>query len=488
MTAAADLPPTKPVAPPRRHAPGRLAPLSVLPVFIPLRGRPALLAGGGEGGAWKAELLAAAGAHVRILAVDPCEEMLELLKRGPSAGTLTLEQRRWKPDDLATAHLALLDTECEAEAASFAAIGRVVGTTVNVIDKPAHCDIQFGSIVNRSPVVVGISTDGAAPVLGQAIRQRIEAILPASIATWGALMRSARERLLRDMPGRETRRAFFRRFADAAFQRMPSGLEDLDALAADAIRDAPSTGSVVLVGAGPGDAKYLTLEAVRALQSADVVMHDALVSADVLELARREARRVLVGKRAARESCLQTDINALVVDRALAGERVVRLKSGDPMVFGRAGEEIAACHAAGIPVEVVPGVTTAFALAARLGFSLTHRDFARSLRFVTGHARSGALPDDLDWPGLADRATTLVFYMGARVGPAIAERLMAHGLPGDTPTVVAASVGGEGEAVWRGNLASIAAGLAEVGIEKPVIIAIGRALTGDEAPDRIAAE
>ncbi len=368
------------------------------------------------------------------------------------------------------------------------AIGRAVGTTVNVIDKPAHCDIQFGSIVNRSPVVIGISTDGAAPILGQAIRQRIEAILPASIGAWGTLMRAGRARLLREMPDRETRRAFFRRFADAAFRRMPSGSRDLDILAAEAISDAKPSGSVVLVGAGPGDAKYLTLEAVRALQSADIVMHDALVSADVLELARREARRVLVGKRAARESCLQTDINALVVERALAGERVVRLKSGDPMVFGRAGEEIAACHAAGIPVEVVPGVTTAFALAARLGLSLTHRDHARSLRFVTGHARNGALPDDLDWPGLADSATTLVFYMGARVGSEIAERLMTHGLPADTPTVVAASVGGDGEAVWRGELGAIGDGLAEIGIEKPVIIAIGQALADDEVPNRVAAE
>ncbi|MEM7567112.1 MAG: NAD(P)-dependent oxidoreductase, partial [Pseudomonadota bacterium] len=169
----------KPVAPPRRRAPGRLAPLSVLPVFVPLDGRPALLAGGGEGGAWKAELLAAAGAKVLILAPDPCEEMLELVGRGASAGGLTLERRWWTPADIAAARLALLDTECEAEAASFLAIGRAVGTTINVIDKPEHCDIQFGSIVNRSPVVVSISTDGAAPILGQAIRQRIEAMLPA---------------------------------------------------------------------------------------------------------------------------------------------------------------------------------------------------------------------------------------------------------------------------------------------------------------------
>ena len=478
MTQAVNLPaaPAAPPEPPRRRAPQRLAALAVLPVFLNLRGKPALLAGGGEGGAWKAELLAAAGADVTILADDPCEEMEELLSRGAAAGTLRLERRRWSSVDLANKTIALLDTECEAEAASFLAVGRALGTTVNVIDKPEHCDVQFGSIVNRSPVVVGISTDGAAPILGQAVRQRVEAVLPGSIGRWGTLMRTARERLLRDMPDRETRRSFFRRLVDAAFRREPNGPADLDALAAEARANADPVGSVVLVGAGPGDAKYLTLEAIRALQSADVVLHDALISEEVLELARREARRVLVGKRASRASCRQDDINELLLEHARAGERVVRLKSGDPTVFGRAGEEIAACEAAGIPVEVVPGVTTAFALAARLGISLTHRDHARSLRFVTGHSRDGGLPADIDWPGLADGATTLVFYMGARVGGQIADRLIAHGLPAHTPAAAAASLSSSSETIWRGTLDRLEEGLECTGLDGPVIIAIGEAL------------
>ena len=482
MTAAAPSPDSLRSAQPRRQAPGRLASLAVLPVFLDLRGKPALLAGGGPGGAWKAELLAAAGADVVVLADDPCEEMVELLARGAAAGTLRWEARRWTAADLADKAIALLDTVCEAEAASFAAVGRARGATVNVIDKPHHCDVQFGAVVNRSPVVVGISTDGAAPILGQAIRQRIEAILPASIGTWGALVRGARARLMRDMPDRTMRRAFFERVAAAAFRREPSGEVELDRLAAEVRSEASSGGSVVLVGAGPGDAKYLTLEAVRALQSADAVLHDALVSADVLELARREARRIPVGKRAGRASCSQTDINALLVELARAGERVVRLKSGDPTVFGRAGEEIEACTAAGVPVEVVPGVTTALALAARLKVSLTHRDHARSLRFVTGHSRSGTLPADIDWAGLADGATTVVFYMGARVGPEIAARLVAHGLAADTPTVVAASIATPGEAIWRGALRDIGSGLARTGIDGPVIIAVGRALGTPPAP------
>ena len=461
---------------PRRRPPGRLAPLAVLPLFLKLAGRPALLAGGGEGGAWKAELLAAAGADVIILAPDPCAEMEALIARGAAAGTLTLHRRAWEAGDLRGQAIALLDTDCEAEAASFAALARDIGTLVNVIDKPVHCDVQFGSIVNRSPVVVGISTNGAAPILGQAIRQRIEAILPASIGAWGAMMAAARTRLLRVMPEPEVRRAFFQRFAALAFTRDPAGSDELDALADAARAGAVTGGSVVLVGAGPGDARYLTLEAVRALQSADVVMHDALVCDDVLELARREARRVLVGKRAARASVPQAEINAAIVAAARAGERVVRVKSGDPMVFGRAGEEIAACEAAGIPITVVPGVTTALALAAMLNTSLTHRDHARSVRFVTGHSRHGGLPDDLDWPGLADGATTLVFYMGARVAGGIAQALTAHGLAADTPAIAASGVGTAQARVWRGRLGDLAQGAAEVSGEAPVVIAIGRAL------------
>jgi uroporphyrin-III C-methyltransferase/precorrin-2 dehydrogenase/sirohydrochlorin ferrochelatase len=195
-----------------------------------------------------------------------------------------------------------------------------------------------------------------------------------------------------------------------------------------------------LVGAGPGDAELLTLKAVRVLQSADVILFDDLVSDEVLELARREAKRLMVGKRGGRESCAQTDINALMVKLAGQGKHVVRLKSGDPMVFGRAGEEIAEVAAAGIRVEVVPGITSASAMAALLGTSLTHRDFAHSVRFVTGHAKTGRLPEDLDWRGLADAETTLVFYMAGRTAGAIADRLMAEGMAGDTPVVAVASV------------------------------------------------
>ena len=504
---------------PSRRAASRIAPLSVLPLFADLRGRPVVVAGGGEGAAWKAELLAAAGANVTLtLGGDGkphCEEAHEIAERtgthgeghgagdATTPGTVTLLDRPWRPSDLTgpgepeARHrperpaMALIDTECHAEAASFAAIAREAGVVVNAIDKPMHCDVRFGSIVNRSPVVVGISTDGAAPILGQAIRRRIEALLPPAMADWTGAMRNARARVLAMLPDKPLRRAFFERFTDAAF-RLPfrpgasadAAGDPLLALARETASRGPSAdggmGHVTLVGAGPGDAELLTIKAVRALQSADVVLFDALVSADVLELARREARRMLVGKRAGRESCRQEDINALMLKLAGegpgGGKRVVRLKSGDPMVFGRAGEEIEALRQAGVPHDVVPGITTAQALAASLNVSLTHRRAARSVRFVTGHGANGQLPSDLDWRGLADPSTTLVVYMGARTAPLIAGRLIGEGLPPSTPALAASAVARPEQATWTGTIAGLADGVATLDRDQPILIAIGDAM------------
>lgn len=233
-------------------------------------------------------------------------------------------------------------------------------------------------------------------------------------------------------------------------------------------------GSVALVGAGPGDSELLTLKAVRVLQSADVVLFDALVSDGVLDLVRHEARCLAVGKRGGRASCRQQDINDLMVKLARQGKRVVRLKAGDPTIFGRAGEEIAQLEAAGIPFEIVPGITAGLAAAAALGVSLTHRDRAHSVRFVTGHSKGGGLPDDLDWRGLADAETSLVFYMAGRTGPASARRLMEEGLSGATPTVVLSSVSRPDEERWGGTLAALGAGQCVVSCDRPVLLCIGR--------------
>ena len=464
---------------PGEAAPTRMGALAKLPVFLDLAGKRAVVAGGTAPAAWKAELLAAAGAHVDIFAPEVSPEMAALLARGAASGRLTLNERAWSIDCFAPCAVALADIQSEDEAHAFACAARAAGVPYNVIDKPAFCQFQFGGIVNRSPVVVAISTDGAAPILGQAIRRRIETLLPAALRDWGHLAKSIRSEVSGRLPAGRARRRFWERLSEAAFAGPPdagarSRLRDwIGEIAAD---DGARAGQVTLVGAGPGDAELLTLKAVRALQSADVILYDDLVSDDVLELARREARRLMVGKRGGRDSCAQEDINELMVKLARQGKHVVRLKCGDPMIFGRAGEEIARLEHDGIACTVVPGITTASAMAAALGVSLTHRDHAQSVRFVTGHARSGELPADLDWAGLACPRTTLVVYMGGRTSAVLARRLLDHGLDGATPVVAMASVSAPQAAQWHATLADLGRDGLPAAIATPVLIAIGGAL------------
>ena len=461
---------------PSEQAPPRMAPLATLPIFLGLHGARAVVAGGSAPAAWKAELLAAAGADVQIFAAEISAEMEALLARGATSGTLTWHAAAWSEDALAGAAVAVADAEDACEAAAFYEAARAAGVPVNVIDKPEFCQFQFGAIVNRSPVVVGISTGGAAPILGQAIRRRIETLLPSTLAQWGQLAGRLREQVGNGLAPGAPRRAFWERFVDRAFGPAPTHDETDrlgDLVQSIAMQPLTATGRVTLVGAGPGDAELLTLKAVRALQAADVILYDDLVSDEVLELARREAKRMLVGKRGGRESCRQDDINALMVKLAVQGRRVVRLKSGDPMIFGRAGEEIRQLEDAGIPFEVVPGITAASAMAAALGASLTHRDCAQSVRFVTGHSRAGSLPETLDWRGLADPATTLVIYMAGRTAQALAARLMAEALPADTPAVAVADLSRRGEARWHGTLASLASAAPLPDAKGPLLIGIG---------------
>ncbi|SKA28187.1 siroheme synthase CysG [Consotaella salsifontis] len=459
--------------------PAKTGPLATLPVFLDLAGREALVAGGTAAAAWKAELLAAAGAHVLLLAplFELGEEARELLTCGPAAGRIDYADERWSAERFAGMAIAVCDADSEDEAEAFAAESRRHGVPVNVIGRPRWCDFRFGSIVNRSPVVIGISTDGAAPILGQAIRRRIETLLPPALAGWARLAAKLRPDVLKNLAHGGRRAAFWDRFADRTFSaHTPDAGDETDARRLlDALSRSPAAGgSVTLVGAGPGEAELLTLKAVRALQAADVILFDDLVSDDVLELARREARRLLVGKRAERESHRQEDINALMIQLAQAGRHVVRLKSGDVSVFGRAGEEIAALEAAGIEVRIVPGITAASALAAGFGISLTHRDCARELRFVTGHSRKGRLPEDLDWRALADPCATTIYYMGGRVAGQIAEQLIRHGLPPETPVAVAANVSRPDETRAAGRLDTLADVVASVGLDRPILIGIGR--------------
>ncbi|HEV7438173.1 MAG TPA: siroheme synthase CysG [Methylobacterium sp.] len=458
-----------------------LEPLAVLPVFVPLQGKRAVLAGSNGGAPWKVKLLAAAGAEVDVYAPEPSEE-LAAVPGDIVAGRVTLHHRAWTPEDLAGAAFCIGAMEDEADCIAFVAAARAAGAIVNAVDRPHLCDVKFGAIVNRSPLVVGISTEGAAPVFGQTVRARIEAMLPRGFATWVAAARDWRDQVTARFHGFSERRVFWERFTDRAFaepDHAPTARDLADLLGET--QAAPKGGAVTLVGAGPGDAELLTLKALRALRNADVILYDDLVAPEILDYARREARTMLVGKTGHGPSCRQDDINALMVQLARTGKQVVRLKSGDPLVFGRAGEEIDACRLAGIPVTVVPGVSAAQGAAASLGVSLTHRDAARRLQFVTGHDRRGALPEDLNWGALADPSVTTVVYMPKRTLRVLLARAIAEGLAPATPALVTFNATRPNQAVVRGTAADLADRIEASGFEGPAILMVGEALSRNVA-------
>ena len=430
--------------------------LARLPVFLALEGKRCVLVGDGHAVDWKLELLEAAGAQVKRYAVHG-----------------------WTADDLRGAAIAIGAFDDDIQAKAFADAARAQGVPVNVIDKPAFCDFSFGAIVNRSPLVIGISTDGAAPVFAQAIRAKLEALLPKGFANWASAASRWRVALKASGLSFAGRRKFWQIFTAQAVanpQSEPSE-SDFERFIAEVrgLGTAIEHGSVTLVGAGPGDPELLTLRAVRALQSADVILFDDLVSRDVLDFARREARKMLVGKTGFGPSCKQDDINALMVGLAKQGKRVVRLKGGDPLIFGRAAEEIAACEAANLAVEIVPGITAAQGAAATLGLPLTARKHARRLQYVTGHAHHGKLPVDIDWKSLADPATTTAIYMPIMTLAALVAKATAQGLDPATPALAIARATRPDQQVVASPICELGHRIAEAALPGPVLVLVGQA-------------
>jgi uroporphyrin-III C-methyltransferase/precorrin-2 dehydrogenase/sirohydrochlorin ferrochelatase len=459
--------------PPTETRPARMGALAVLPVFFDLNGRRAVVAGAGDGLVWKAELLAAAGAHIDVFTTAPSPG-LDALRQSPPAGSIRIIEREWRPDDLAAASLAVGALAGE-DAQVFAAASRSHGIPVNIVDMPDISTFSFGTIVNRSPVVIGISTAGVAPVLGQAIRAKIEALLHPALAAWAAAAKHLRAEITARFAMGPARREVWRRFAERALAARAAPTEN--DVAATARFASVAGGSVALVGAGPGDPELLTLKALRALQSADIILYDRLVSPEILELARREARRMLVGKAGNGPRCRQDDINALMLKLARSGQRVVRLKGGDPMVFGRAAEEIAICRAAGIPVEVVPGITAALGAAAELQVPLTDRRRARRLQFITAHTEAGG-PPACNWASVADPQTVTVFYMGAGTFARMLPELIAAGLSPATPALAVTSATTPRSAHVRCAVCDLPAALEGLDRSAPCLIMLGNGLAG----------
>lgn len=463
--------------------PSRIAPLSSLPLFHNLTGRKVVLTGAGDPALWKAELLLAAGADLLVLAgTSEGVDRYHLL-----SDRATILQRSWSPEDLTGAALAIHGDEEGAEA--FAAAARAAGIPVNVIDNPEHSDFTFGTIVNRSPMVIGIFSGGGAPMLGQSIRERLEAMLPARIADWARAAHDWRPRVKAQIDGFENRRSFWKRFVDNVWTEghRPPEAADRDKLLSN---HSDRQGEVILVGAGPGDPSLLTLGALRALQRASVILYDDLVGPGILELARREARRVAVGKKGYGRACSQADINAETVRLALEGETVVRLKGGDPLIFGRAGEELDACRNAGVPISVIPGISAGQAAGAAIGVSLTERELSRRVQFVTAHGSDGKLPTDIDWATIADRQATTIVYMPRRNIGGFVEKALAAGLDAATPTALVASASLPDERQLFGSVGDLPQLVEALDAAAPLTIIIGqvaRERSAAASPSRAAA-
>ncbi|MFQ2318103.1 siroheme synthase CysG [Aeromonas caviae] len=447
--------------------------MDYLPIFCRLDNKPVLLVGGGEVAERKACLLLDAGAQLTVVAPDLDPELAELAANG------TIE---WLDAEFAPAHLtgkwlvvAATDRrEVNALVYQSANMARIFA---NVVDDPKRSSFIMPSIIDRSPLMVAISSGGKAPVLARLLREKLEALLPQHLGAVAAFAGSLRERVKARFATMGERRRFWERLLGA--DRLGQALARGDSASAHQLADnlfadeSQTGGEVVLVGAGPGDPGLLTLHALRQMQQADVVVYDRLVSDEVMALVRRDAKRIFVGKQAGNHCVPQEGINQLLLEEAKKGQRVVRLKGGDPFIFGRGGEELETLVGSGIGFQVVPGITAASGCAAYAGIPLTHRDHAQSVRFVTAHGKGGA--QDLDWPLLAKDRQTLVFYMGLSSCATIREQLLAHGKAGHTPVALIERGTQPSQRVIRGTLDQLPE--LAVGVESPALIMVGSVVT-----------
>ena len=448
--------------------------MDYLPIFLDIRGKPVLVDGGGTAAARRVERALSAGAHVRLFDPEPGEECLML--EGDTR--LALHRRLPKPADFLNCAIAYGASEDAARDARLVSLGRAAGALVNVADVTDSCDFITPSVVDRSPVVVAISSAGAAPVIARIMRARIEAMLPHAYGRLAQFLGGFRERVMARIAEGRARRHFWERVIDGPVGDLflagkPEAAEQaLDAALDDATRAQPEAGGeVYLVGAGPGDPDLLTFRALRLMQRADVVLYDRLVGEGVLSLLRRDAERIYVGKLPNQHTMAQEDITALMVRHARAGRRVLRLKGGDPFIFGRGGEEIETLAAEGIPFQVVPGITAAAGCGAYAGIPLTHRDHAQSCLFVTAHGRDGVL--DLDWEVLLRPAQTVAIYMGLSNLRTLSEQAIARGADPDTLAAVIENGTRESQKTVTGTLADLPDRAAKAGLVGPSIIILG---------------
>lgn len=447
------------------------------PVFLNLKGRRCLVVGGGEVAANKLQGLLEAEAEATLVAPEATAEIAALAEQG----RITRQAREFIPEDLASCALVIAATDDEQTNRRVAEAATARNIPVNVVDNPQLCGFIMPSVVDRRPVQVAVSTGGASPVLARLLRARLETLIPAAYGRLATLLRDFRGRVKAQIPQATERRRFWEDIAQGPVAEMVfAGQDDAAARALEQALETSSategagankTGEVYLVGGGPGDPDLLTFRALRLMQQADVVLYDRLVAPAIVALTRKDARKIYVGKERDSHTVPQAELNALLVRLAKEGKRVLRLKGGDPFIFGRGGEEIEELAAAGIPFQVAPGITAASGCAAAAGIPLTHRDYAQSCVFVTGHLKDGKL--DFNWRTLTQPKQTIAVYMGVKGVDALRRGLLEHGMAAETPAAIVQQGTMPEQKTYAGTVGTLTEIVSRHDIKPPSMIIIG---------------
>ncbi len=450
--------------------------MDYFPIFLKLKDQACLVVGAGEIAARKIELLARAGANITVIASEINPIVLSLQE----THNLTLLQKPFAPADLSAFRLVVSATDNEETNRLVAKTATEYNIPVNVVDNPELCSFIFPAIIDRSPIIAAVSSGGAAPVLARLLRAKIESMIPPAYGHLAQLADKFRNKVKQHIKQPAQRRIFWENILQGSVAELVFSGQTQEAerqLEQTLLKQEPDTnlGEVYLVGAGPGAPDLLTFRALRLMQQADVVVYDRLVSPEILDLARRDAEKIYVGKQRQNHALPQESINTLLADLAKAGKRVVRLKGGDPFIFGRGGEEIETLMQQGINFQVVPGITAASGCATYAGIPLTHRDHAQSCTFVTGHLKDNSI--NLNWTQLAAPNQTIVIYMGLVGLEKICQSLIAHGSPQDLPIAIVQQGTTSNQRVITGTLTSLPGKVASQDIKPPTLIIIGTVVT-----------
>ncbi|MCK5662889.1 MAG: uroporphyrinogen-III C-methyltransferase [Thiotrichaceae bacterium] len=446
--------------------------MNFLPIFLNIREQSCLVVGGGTTATRKTELLLRA--HAKIIVVAP--QLSPKLTQWTKEGRITHRADTFAPTDLQHCRLVIAATNNQTVNEQVSILAQAQDTPVNVVDQPQLCSFIMPSIIDRSPVQIAVSTGGASPVLARLLRAHLESMIPAAYGKLADFVASFRDKVKEQFSFNERRRFWESVLQGPISEMLLAGHTQEATNALNTFLDKKSAsvqtvGEVYLVGGGPGDPDLLTFRALRLMQQADVVLYDRLVSQEVLALVRLEAERIYVGKAPTNHVVPQGEINQLLIDLAKKGKRVLRLKGGDPFLFGRGGEEIETLMEKGIPFQVVPGITAAIATSAYAGIPLTHREHAQSCIFVTGHLKDDSM--DLNWDSLAHPNQTVVIYMGLRGLPVICRELIKHGMPTDKPAALVQKATTSDQRVLIGTLNTLPGIVEKADINLSSIIIIG---------------